>query len=229
MMLPHLERTFTAAQSAKDLAKQVQTGEKAPLRIGIAETMTTDLFYDLLDQVRRQVNGFELSLRKGSGQFLTDLAISGGLDVLFISARETLPERMRSWTLFCEKCNILVSWTDPLASRESVNLHDFLSVDLIDFVSCPDRQAFLELCIDSGVVPKLRHAVNSLEDLMVAVRMGLGVGLVSRHVSPIEGVVALPLAADDFEQETAVAIVAGRPFNRATEICLRLARARSYA
>ncbi|WP_284180286.1 LysR substrate-binding domain-containing protein [Rhabdaerophilum sp. SD176] len=223
-LLPHLRSTYEAAQSAKALARQLSLGERAPLRLGIANSLETARFRGLLDQVQMQVNGIELAMRKASGDILLEQAVIGAMDVIFLSRREQFPDRVRSWTIFCEAWMVLIPERHMLAQQTEIHPDDFEGQDLIDQITCSDRAAFLEILEQQGIRVRPRHTVDCIEDLQQLVAMGLGLGIVGQHVQPIPGVVARPLCHGSFQREVVVAIVAGRQFNRATELCVRLAR-----
>jgi DNA-binding transcriptional LysR family regulator len=229
MMLPHLRSTYEAAQSAKALARQLSTGECARLRLGISSTLATERFRGLLDQIQMQVNGIELAMRKAPGRVLLEQAVTGTMDVLFLSARDELPERVRSWTIFRESCMVLLSEKHAFARLDEISPQDFEGQDLIDYTSCSDQYAFLDFLGRHGIKVWPRHTVDSMEDLQELVALGLGIGIVGQHVRPIDGVIARPLSEGDFLREVVVAVVAGRQFNRATELCVRLARMQQNA
>src|SRR5271155_5024168 len=50
-MLPHIEQSFLAAQAARELAAAFKRGDIAPLRLGLANSVSCHLFSDILNGV----------------------------------------------------------------------------------------------------------------------------------------------------------------------------------
>lgn len=229
LMLPHLERTFTAAQAAKELAKGVRKGDMAPLRIGISESVPSAILIDLLEGLRACINGFELTLVQIAHKELLERALEGDFDLVFLSDTLELPDRMRSWVLFREAFRILAPKNHPLAQRDAASLADLNNEEMIDCIECADIERLKSLCAEVDVSPRFRHRVRRWEELQRLVRAGFGLGLAPANAPLMDGVASVELGSCDYLRNVVVAIVAGRPFTTATEACLRLARARSWA
>lgn len=228
MMQPHLERTYRAAQAARELAHGIRHGEMAPLRVGFSSTVTADVLMDLFDALRGNVNGIELTLRQAPDRDLCEQVLAGNHDIIFICDSLDLPDRMRAWTLFRQSRRLIAPETHPLARKDSVGLGDIDGEEIIEIHGSGDREMLLDLRADAEMPPRFRHRVHSTDELQAMVRRGFGLGLLPDCAAPRPGVVARPLASAEMERSIAVAIVAGRPFNRATEACLRLARSRHW-
>ena len=61
-MLPHIEQSYLAAQSARALAEAFRRGDIAPLRLGFTNSVSSRLFTDVLQGVRSGVPNFELAV-----------------------------------------------------------------------------------------------------------------------------------------------------------------------
>lgn len=229
LMLPHLERTFAAAQAAKSLARGVSKGEMAPLRIGLSETISTATLIGLLEGLKSCVNGFELTLAQLPYKELIARALDGAFDLVFVSDAHELPDRMRSWILFRETYRLIVPAGHRLAGLRAVSLSDIAGLDMIDQIDCPDIERFKTFCASYDINLRFRHRVHGVEQLQRLVNAGFGFGLLPANIPLVAGLVARDLTEADNARNVAVAIVAGRPFTSATEACLRLARTRDWA
>lgn len=228
LMLPHLERTFAAAQAAKSLARGISKGEMAPLRIGLSDSISSAHLIGLLDGLRSCVNGFELTLVQLAAKELIARALEGDFDLVFVSDALELPDRMRSWTLFRERCRLVVPATDRLAQMRQVTLADLSGAEMIDQLDCPDVERFREFCSTAEANLRFRHRVHGIDQLQRLVLAGFGYGLLPAHTPLLDGLVGLDLAEGEDTRHVAIAVVAGRPFTTATEACLRLARSRDW-
>jgi DNA-binding transcriptional LysR family regulator len=228
LMLPHLERTFAAAQAAKNLARGVNKGEMAPLRIGLSDSISAASLIGLLEGLKSCVNGFELTLVQLPAPDLIARALDGDFDLVFVSDALDLPDRMRSWLLFRENCRLILPEGDRLAEKPQLTLTDLAGTEMIDHIDCADLDRFKRLCASADVSLRYRHRVHGADQLQRLVKAGFGYGLLPANTPLLEGLVARDLAEAENARHVAVAIVAGRPFTTATEACLRLARTRDW-
>ncbi|WP_067253969.1 LysR family transcriptional regulator [Methylobacterium sp. CCH7-A2] len=228
LMLPHLERTFTAAQAAQDLARDVSKGEMAPLRIGLSETISSKTLIGLLEGLKAFVSGFELTLAQLPNKDLINRALDGSFDLIFLSDTQELPDRMRSWILFRETFRLIMPADHSLASLALVPISALAGLDIVAPIDCPDLERFKTFCASSNIDLRCRHKVHGADQLQRLVSSGFGCGFLPANMPLIEGLVARDLAESDTVRQVVVAIVAGRPFATATDACLRLARSRDW-
>ena len=64
-MLPHIEQSYLAAQSARALAEALKRGDVVHLRLGLTNSVPSRLFSDVLNGVRNGVPNFELTVEGG--------------------------------------------------------------------------------------------------------------------------------------------------------------------
>ena len=65
-MLPHLQRSFDAAQTAKQMARGLGRAEIAPLTLGVARTVENAALQRVLAELGSGLVGLELALTSGS-------------------------------------------------------------------------------------------------------------------------------------------------------------------
>lgn len=228
LMLPHLERTYVAAQAAKELARGVSKGDMAHLRLGILETVSAAVLIGLLERLNTCLNGFELTLVRLAHRELVARALEGDFDLIFLSDAVELPERIRSWSLFREGSRLVLPQSHPLARKDSIALDDLAGAEMIEQLDCADHDRFRFVCASKDIAVRFRHRVRGTDELQRLVRSGFGLGVLPASVPLIEGLAMRPIEEDLPARNVAVAVVAGRPFQTATEACLRLARANEW-
>jgi DNA-binding transcriptional LysR family regulator len=228
IMHPHLERTYLAAQAARDLARGISSGERAPLRVGLSIMVAPEALTDLFDALRMNVNGIELTLCRGPDRTLCDQAVAGDHDIVVLAERIELPDRMRSWVLFSQTRRLIMPENHRAAMQKSVDITELDGEDIIEILDSGDRDMVLQLRAHAEDPPRFRHRVRGTEELQALVCRGFGLGFLPDGVPVVRGLVARPLACAEFKHAISIAIMAGRPFNRATEACLRLARSRDW-
>lgn len=228
-ILPHIEQSYLAAQSARALACAFRRGDIAPLRVGLANSVSSHLFADVLNGVKSGVPNFEITVEGGLEGQVRDAVLKGDADVVVLGENGTLPERMRAWPLFREGFHIIMAATHRLAAKSSLMLRDLDGEDVIERAKCGGCAQLRQLCSANGVMPRFRHRVDSDEQLQNLVRAGFGVGFSTRSNRLAEGIVARNIECVKIERSVSLATVAGRPFSAAMDAFVKLARMRDWA
>ncbi|MCE9522388.1 MAG: LysR family transcriptional regulator [Alphaproteobacteria bacterium] len=228
-MLPHLERTYEAAQSAKQLASGFKKGEVAHLRLGVSGLVSADAVASVLGHVQKAVPAVELTLGSGPDGKLLDDAVAGDFDIVVVGDSPESPERLRSWTLHREPLVVVMAPSHALAEKDKISIADLADVDLIELLHCPIGPRFQEMCAASGVKLKIRtHAANCAQTLSLA-REGLGIAVLPMSMATGPGLVVKPLAGTSFERSITLGTVAGRRFTPASDAFVKLARSRDWS
>lgn len=228
MMLPHLEQTFAAAQAAKSLAVSVRKGEVAPLRLAIDSSVRSGPVIDILSTLRTSISGFELTLGSGTQREILEDTLEGAFDLVVASSSGEASDRLRTWPLFRDPCNVVVPKTHRFAKMKSVAIRDLDGEAIIERVDCCLVPSFRTLCEAAGVTPDIRHRATSEEQLQQMVLAGFGCGIVPRTLPVDEGLVGIPLEGNVLEREVVLATVAGRRFSLAADAFMKVARARDW-
>ena len=99
-MLPHLDRTFEAAQAAMQFAKGIGKAGVVPLALGVDAAIESDTLDRILEELADCLPGFELSLSSGSPDELIEAAMNGTLDLVVVELPDDAPDRLDVWPLF---------------------------------------------------------------------------------------------------------------------------------
>ena len=227
-MLPHIEQSYLAAQSARALAEAFRRGDIAPLRLGFTNSVSSRLFTDVLQGVRSGVPNFELAVEAGPETQIREAMLKGNADLVVLGDGGTVPDRMRTWPLFRENFHLVMASSHRLATKTTLMLEDLDNEDLIERTRCGGCRRLRQLCAATGVMPRFRHRVDGTDQLLDLVRAGFGIGFTPRSDALLEGIVARPIERVEIDREVSLATVAGRPFSAATDAFVRLARSRDW-
>lgn len=228
-MQPHLERTFEAARSAKELATVFKKGEVAHLRLGVANSVSSEILAGVLRGVHESVPNFELTMGAGRQGDLVESALEGELDLVVLGNDAELPERLRSWTLFHEEVRIVMPTSHELAKSETVSLADLQNVAFIELVQCKACNTMRDLGTASGKPITFRHRATNEDQLQNLVLAGYGFGLVPQSVQLRAGLVAKKLSNTDINRAVGLGAVSGRRFSPASDAFVKLARSRDWS
>lgn len=227
-MLPHLERTFEAAQSAKQLATGFKKGEIAHLRLGVSGLVSADAIAGVLGCVQRAVPSVELTLGSGPDGKLLDDAVAGDFDIVVIGDEPADGDRLRSFTLLREPLAVLMTAAHPLAAKGKIGLADLDGVDMIELLHCPVAPRFKAMCEAAGVKPKIRTRAANCDQTLSLAREGLGVAVLPMSMAAGSGLVIKPIDGTTFERVITLSTVAGRRFTPASDAFVKLARSRDW-
>lgn len=228
-MLPHLERTFEAAQTAKQLAVGFKKGEIAHLRLGVSNSVACHVLTNVLSRVREGVPNFELSMDAGSQGDLIGEALEGELDLVVLGHDQDLPERLRSWSLFREGFRLIVPEGHRLAQAAVVRVADLNAETLIERAQCIACRQLREVCAAANVTLNIMHRATSEDQIQNMVRSGLGLAVAPQSVEIGPGLVAKPIDGADIVRVVTLSSVSGRRFSPASDAFVKLARTRDWS
>jgi len=227
-MLPHLQRTFDAAQAAKALARGIGKVQVAPLTLGVAQSVKSPQVGDTLGEVGSGLPGFQLTLSLGSSGDILQRAIKGELDLIIVERPDEMPERLEEWELFQQVYVVVVRSDHRLAALEAVAVSDLHGEDLIERASEPNF-AFRSACAAAGAEPVVRHLAPDDEQLHRLAEAGLGACLLPEGLPLGSGLVARAIHDAELKRVVILGSVGGRQRQPAAEAFIRAARARSWA
>jgi DNA-binding transcriptional LysR family regulator len=225
-MLPHLQRTYDAAQAARALAQEFGKAQVAPLSLGVQRSIATPVLSAVLGEVARQLAGLELRLVDGGFAELMEATLHGDLDFVIVERRDGAPDRFEAWELYRQPYRVALPAAHRLAAADSIRLGDLHAEPWIG--SDEDGGEFGSLCGLAGVAPVIAHRVAGSASATPLVAAGLGCALVPDGPAA-EGVVIRPLADADIGRTILLGAIAGRRRSVAAEAFVRAARARSWA
>ena len=228
-MLPHLERTYEAAQSAKQLATSYKKGDVVHLRLGISATVPTAAVTNVLGGVRQAIPTFELTLDGGADVRLLEEAVAGDLDLIVVGDDHDLPERVRAWSLHREPLLAVMPKSHKLASQKSVAITDLNDVELIQLSNCPIAERIRQMCASAGVTPKFTTRAANCDQVISLIREGLGIATLPASMAAGTDLVTKAIEGLNIERSITLGTVAGRRFSPASDAFVKLARSRDWS
>ena len=228
-MHPHLERTYEAAQSAKQLETSYKKGDVAHLRLGISATVPASAVTNVLGNARQAVPGFELTLDGGVDVQLLETAVAGDLDLVVVGDDYAVPDRVRTWTLHREPLVAVMTKAHKLAAQKSVSIADLDGVEMIELTNCPIAERIRQVCTTAGVTPKFTTRAATCDQIVSLVREGLGVAALPASIAAVSDLVVKPIEGLNIERAITLGTVAGRRFSAASDAFIKLARTRDWS
>ena len=225
-MLPHLQRTFDAAQAARQLAKDMGRAEVAPLAIGISHLVPDDGLVEILRDLSERLSGIEIEIESGREADLVEAAIAGTLDVVIVSKGAMQPERFDHWPLYADDFCIALTQDHRLAQSTAIAATDFEAEAWIDYAG-DGCAALADYAAREGASISVKHHARNPGMVRQLVLAGLGCGWMPRGILP-EPLVASQIVVPGSEIEFVAAAVVGRRRSVGSDDFLRSCRAREW-
>jgi LysR family hydrogen peroxide-inducible transcriptional activator len=227
-MLPLLEQTYRTAEHAKAMAAGLQRPTASPLRIGFAPDAPTSPFRPLFQEMAARLPAFQLDIMDADNPGLFDALLHGTLDVAVVTRGTDLPDRLNHWTLFVDTAVVIMPDSHELSDAGALALTALQAVDLV----CRTPACWVTQMLDRAgegrpPPPGSRHRANSAERVIDLVRSGLGIAFSTDLAVLPDGMRKRRLEGMASHDVDLVA-VAGRPFCRAADAFIKLARARAW-
>jgi DNA-binding transcriptional LysR family regulator len=226
-MVPHLARTYEAAQAAKTLAKGIGKNLHAPVTLGLAGGISAHL-RAALACVANALPGFQLSLVKADEATLIDAMLKGDIDASVMVEPRNPPDRLDRIELRRQNYGVIAPKNSVFALSGYTCVQDFGSIHWIAGNSDLAGE-FREYCASAGVEPDFRHIAGSEADLVDLVAAGLGCAIAPLGLALPETVIAIRTDDLAISRATVFATVSGRQRSTATDALIRAVKARSWA
>lgn len=224
LVLPMLQRTVDAADSARKQAKRFRTEEVAPIHIGLPPSISAFLMVEPLSKLTSRIEGLQVHLVEDDSKGLMDALFAGRIHAALLSVADDLPERLDHWRLFEERYVVVVAPSHPFARLEAVPIAALEQSVWLGREGCAAHSALVQVCFNAGSKPRVAHWGRQEDHLQHMAAAGLGALLVPEHVPCLANVVSRPIAGDPVGRRVELAVVAGRRYSPALSDFIRIAR-----
>lgn len=227
-VLPMLARTLASAETARRRAKEFQRKEVAPLKIGLAPSISASLILDLIAEIAKFVPGLTVELREGAAEKLIDLLLEGEINAAIVGDVHDIPARIDDWLLFEERYVAVLAPTHQLANRPSIGIDDLRETVLLERVGC-DVAPKIQRSYFPKEPPHLGHCSGHDLHLQYMAAAGFGVILAPEHMPRLPTLRTIPLEGDPISREVRLLAVQGRRYSPALDAFIKVARLRDWS
>ncbi len=230
-MVPLLQQCHESALTAKSLAAKVRAGEVSSLCLAISHTLDLDLIIALLREMRRSFPGFQLKLRRGTGQQIATMLKNGEVELAIGGPIGESWDRLEAWPMFTEAFDLVVGSDHALAGRNALDLDVELIRDVRFLVRAEADPAELDARqLDAaGITLDHAHEVDCDRDLEALVVAQFGIAILPSSAMRNARVRHLSCPALDLQRTVAIYSVSGRARTREAAALLMLVRAADWS
>jgi DNA-binding transcriptional LysR family regulator len=227
-VLPMLERTLASAEAVRHKAREFQRKDAAPLKIGLAPTVSALLVMQPIAEITKLVPGLRVELREESTDRLLDLLLGGEINTAMVGDVQDAPTRIDDWPLFEERYVVVLGRDHRLANRVAIGIDELRATTLLGRVGCDAAPQFRRSCfLDDG--PHLGHCSGHELQLQHMAAAGFGVILAPEHMPRLPTLKAIPIAGDPVWRQVRLLAVQGRLYSPALDAFIRVARQRDWS
>ncbi len=230
MVLPFLEQVFESSHAAQAVAQDLRSGERVPIALGVSDALDKTRLLDPIREVRKAAGGLELTIEGAADPVLVERLLDGDLDMAIVDGAVAGAERIRFTPLYTEQMCILMTATDPLATKREISLADLLDRP---WIGLKDSRVHADLAAAAAMSAPdpgwaERHRASRPTEAQLLVLAEFGHALAGDHEPLLEGLALRPLREPLLTRAMGLAEVRGRPASTARLSLSRLFRAQRY-
>jgi DNA-binding transcriptional LysR family regulator len=229
VVLPMLERTFAAAEAVRLQAQRYQRKTIAPLKIGLAPSISAFLIMEPLSEIARYIPDLLVEMCEEPAERLVAMLLDGEVSAAIVGEVDDLPGRIDHWPLFEERYLMVTSRCHPMAARAVVPLEALRDSILLERVGCDATRKLRQTCFAGQDGPKMGHRSPQESHLQQMAAAGLGVMFAPEHAPRLPSLTAVPLEGDPVRREVQLLAVAGRRYSSALDAFIKIARLRDWS
>ncbi|MEH2512606.1 DNA-binding transcriptional LysR family regulator [Nitrobacteraceae bacterium AZCC 1564] len=227
-VLPMLERTLASAEAVRRRAKAFQHKDVAPLRIGIAPSISASLVLDPIAEVSKFVPGLHVELREAIADKLIELLLGGEISAAIVGDVQDMPRRIDDWSLFEERYVAVLAPTHELADRPAIGVEELRQATILERAGCDVAPKAKKSCF-SEETPNYGHCSENDTHLQHMAAAGFGVILAPEHMPHLSALKTVPIEGDPIWREVRLLAVQGRRYSPALDAFLKVARLRDWS
>jgi DNA-binding transcriptional LysR family regulator len=226
-VLPMLERTLASAEGVRRRAKEFQRKEVAPLKIGLAPSISASLVVEPIAEIAKFLPGLHVELREDAAEKLVDLLLAGEINVAIVGDVHDMPARIDDWPLFEERYVAVLAPTHQLADKLSIGIEDLRETVLLERAGCDVALKIQRSCFPEE--PPQGHSSGHDLHLQHLAAAGLGVILAPEHMPCLPTLKTIPIQGDPVWREVRLLAVQGRRYSPALDAFVKVARLRDWS
>jgi DNA-binding transcriptional LysR family regulator len=225
MMRPHLHDILSRRDHARTVARSFLKLEAAPLTLGVMCTIGPVLFVGFLNTFREKHPGVEVTVVENVPARLSELLLSGALDVALMAQPSEFDERLQTVPVYRERFGLAFPTGHPFEQRNTLHVTDVRDETYLSRVNCEYRDYFIELCGQHGVGFQRGFRSEREDWIMTMVAAGMGICFLPEYSAIHPGIRHRLVTNPEVVRTVSIVSVAGRDLPPAATSFVAQARA----
>jgi DNA-binding transcriptional LysR family regulator len=230
LVLPTLERAYTAAESVRSLAGEFKRKEIAPLKVALASGVSAAIIEAPLVEIARFMPGLQVELIEAEPQDTVDMLLNGDVSAAIAGddGLGELPVRIDHWRLFRERFLVLMPRDSRHAELAAIPTDVLEKAVWIEPTGGEGAGHLWRNIFPAGTQPNVGHRARHPGHLQHLVSAGLGLMLWPEHAPHIPSLTTRPIVGDLLARNVGFLVVAGRRFSPALDALVKVARVHDW-
>lgn len=225
LMLPMLEHTLSAIESARANAREFKRRRVANLRVALTPSISASILMKPLTEATRLLPDLQVDLVEADPGGLFDDLLNGKVSAAIASnCIGASPERIDHWDLFRERLFVACAEHGRLAEDPAVRMKDLRSAKWLEPMDCEVARTFRQVHLSDEQSFQPAHRGRGFQHLQHLVGADLGVMLFPEHVPAAPGIAVRPIADLEVARTVALFVVAGRQYSPALDAFVKICR-----
>lgn len=209
-MLEHFRSLDMSAKQTEQAARRLVHGDRPMLQIGLMCTIGPGPISAFLTGYQQRVPHLEMILRDLNRAELSEVLLTGAVDVALVGAEIDDRQRFRYLQLYKERMVVACAPDHPFARRRSVGLDEVMHEPYVDRLKCEFRETFLAEASRRSFTPMFVARSDREEWVQSLVAEGAGVTLVPERSTVLPQLALVALNGLQLERTVSLAIPVGR-------------------
>jgi DNA-binding transcriptional LysR family regulator len=175
LMRPHVKEVLERRDHARTIARSFLKLEAAPLTLGVMCTIGPVLFVAFLNAFRERHPGVEVTVVESVPARLSELLLSGSLDVALMAQPGAFDTRLKVVPLYRERFGLAFPAGHPFEQQNRLHVTDVRDQTYLSRVNCEYRDYLIELCDEFGVGFQRGFRSEREDWIMTMVAAGMGI------------------------------------------------------
>jgi DNA-binding transcriptional LysR family regulator len=227
-VLPMLERTLASAEAVRCRAREFRMKEVAPLKIGLAPSISVSLVLEPIAEILKFVPGLRVELREDAAERLVELLLGGEINAAMVGDVQGVPARIDDWPLFEERYVAILAAGHAFANRSVIAVDDLREATILDRLGCDVALKIRGACFPAEA-PQVGHSSENDLHLQHMAAAGFGVMLAPEHMPRLPSLKTVPIEGDPVWREVRLLAVQGRRYSPALDAFVKVARLRDWS
>ncbi|AIS60141.1 LysR family transcriptional regulator [Listeria ivanovii] len=170
-------------QKAEALVTEYTDPAKGTVRVGLPNSLSTKVLPSVISTFREKYPQITYQFMEGTNEELTEMLISGVLDMTFLSPVPESDDQMEAVRFFDEKLKLIVPTTHPLAENFNVSLKELAKEKFVLYPEDFDLYKIVtNTAIKKGFEPEIAFQSRDFYTIQGLVGAGLGISILPEMI-----------------------------------------------
>ncbi|EIA19213.1 LysR family transcriptional regulator [Listeria fleischmannii] len=174
--LAQAKRAVNELQKAEAIVTEYTNPKIGTVRVGLPNSLATKVLPAVISEFRKNYPDISYQFMEGSNAELTNMLLSGDLDLTFLSPVPTETEFFYTTRFFDEKLKVIVPKSHPLSNELTLTLHDLKNEKFILYPNDFDLFQIVQTSAEKKGI-RLDIAFQSTDFYTIQGLVGAGLGI----------------------------------------------------